>query len=63
MVMCSSTWIEMDLVVIKKLNKIKLCDFVVYDGYTIKLKYEHQIYDALTQNYDFYYKTNKIYIH
>jgi len=40
MVMHSPTWIEMDLVV-AKLGKIKLCDLVVYSGYTINLRYDH----------------------
>jgi len=53
----------MDFIVVKKLNIIKLCDFVIYNGYTIKLKYEHQIYDALTQHFDFYSKPNIISIH
>ncbi len=48
MIVCSSTWIEMNFVVIKTLDRIKLCDFVLYNGYTIKPKYEHQIYDTPT---------------
>lgn len=50
----------MNLIVIQRLNKIKLYDFVIYNGYMIKLKYENQIYDALTQHFDFYSKPNTI---
>jgi hypothetical protein len=52
MVGCSSTRIEMGVVVIK-LGKIERYDLVVYNGCTISPTYEHQIHGALEQHFGF----------
>jgi hypothetical protein len=41
----------MELVIVSKLGRSELCDFVICNGYIINLKHEHYIHDALTQNF------------
>ncbi len=52
MVGCSSTRIEMGVVVIK-LGKIERYDLVVCNGCTISPTYEHQIHGAPEQHFGF----------